>query len=91
MKYVVKFAADWADEFEMVGIRIFTVEELFSWEAGMKEEFGEGMYFGTNEFFEWASYEDLMNSIKITEVSDEFAKELQSILGSKYELGFVPS
>ncbi len=72
MKYLVKFSSDWADEFDMDGFRIMSEEEFEKYKTGMNnEEYPYEAGFGTNEWFDYDSSQDIMKDLTIVEMSEE--------------------
>lgn len=66
--YLVRFSADWADEFEAEGFRIFLDTNEDSIQEYIDEVVKNGFYFGTNEGFE--EYELSGDNFKIINISD---------------------
>jgi hypothetical protein len=83
---------DWADEFNVEGMVVLSASE---WEAHKKlaqdyfEEKGSAeVYFGTNEFLEYSSYNEYIKEFKITELNKkqfDVLKELFTIKGYSWE------
>lgn len=73
---LVKFQCDYADEFDVYGIRLFSreswdncVEEVrksFEDEPGEKE-----VYFGTNEACTFSNFDEWFRAIEILELTDD--------------------
>lgn len=71
MDILVKFEADWADEFTCYGFAIYDENKWQEVKDKVKQYFSNHKYlesyFGTNEAYEWSSYDDVMRNF--TEVS----------------------
>lgn len=70
---LVKYHADYADEFDVYGFRVLTrskwaeiVEDVRNTWDGPTET-----YFGTNEFVEYEDFDDWFRDFKVTEISEE--------------------
>lgn len=82
MKYVlIEMDFCWADEFD-VPVLWFTTEDKFTlWKERMSSlDISDDVeiYYGTNEYINFESYEELINSLIIREVSEETYKEMTS-------------
>ncbi len=83
MKFLVKETANWADEFDIEGFKIM--------EANNKEELEEKiinnkvfpceLYFGTNEWQDYNSKEQLLRDLEICEISDIEIKVFEKFFG----------
>lgn len=86
-KLLVKFSADYADEFQVSG---FTVMEKADWESYKKRaevgEWPQSQYFGTNEGIEWQSAEDHLGDFDTVEITDEQAVFLLTSFAGYIEL-----
>lgn len=68
--YLVKFSADYADEFDVYGFCIMTEIEYKEFMNDLKKvDWPSENYFGTNEAIECESYEDYMRSVTVTDIS----------------------
>ena len=79
--YLVKFIADYVDEFNVYGFRVFTIEEYEEWANAIPDSFEFG--FGTNEQIDFESKEDFLKNIEVKEISNEAAKVLFDSFGKK--------
>lgn len=84
---IVKFAANYADEFDIDGIRIFEEKDWDEYVENMHIEWPDEWYFGTNEFIEFQSFEDFMSKFTINTVSGKRAQYFNEMVGS---IGFFP-
>lgn len=77
--YLVKFTADYADEFDVNGGEVFygTIDEYFSHASDVK--FPKEVYFGSNEFIVYESLEDYKRCFRFTECSKEFFEEFKKL------------
>ena len=72
---LVKYYDQWADEFDIHGFFVTTEKE---WnkildDLDKKTSYPQERYFGTNEFVEFASFEDFYNRLTVKSISeDEF-------------------
>ncbi len=90
--FLVKFSADWADEFQCEELCLMTQEYFDQWYNSLKECFNgdadREFYFGTNEFFNYSSIEEVFNDIVVTAVSDEVEQDtLTKFLGVNKSFG----
>lgn len=82
---LIKYNDNYADEFDVEGFLILTDEE---WENQLHisklvfDTLGSvEIYFGTNEFIEYDSFDEWLNTFKVKDISDELAKEIIEIFG----------
>lgn len=74
--YLVKEKANWADEFDIQGFKLFKSESIINLEnqiidsVTVDEIFPTELYFGTNEWQEYESREDLLRDLEIIEISE---------------------
>lgn len=92
MAYIlVKYEDDWADEIDIQGFRLFSKsgweEYLKAWE---KDEFPCGMNIGSNQRVEWNNFDELKQKFTVTEVSEEFVRELKQVFGENVYYGKFP-
>lgn len=83
---------DWADEFNVEGFVVLPASEWEDHKRLAKEHFEKNgsveLYFGTNEFLEYSSYEEYVGEFEVTELtSDQFEvlKNLFTIKGYSWE------
>jgi hypothetical protein len=70
--YLVKFSSDWADEFTMEGFVIMNEEKFRHFMNCIENaEYPRESYFGTNEFFEFSSKEDVLECIEVKQISND--------------------
>lgn len=81
-KVLIKFRANWADEFDICG---WQIEDANSW-VKTKEKFADEyadeeftFYFGTNEYLEYNNAEQLLEEIDEIFISDEEAVYISKI------------
>ena len=96
MPVLVKMQKDYADEFDVYG---FTVLSDKKWKQ-MQEvfkciEFPSEYYFGTNEMLTFESVDEIMQCLKIVDLSLEAEKVLRKLFSPTYsendpEFGFLP-
>ena len=85
MKYfIVKQQCDYADEFYTNGLQLFEAESRQKLIKDLVPEdikFPTEKWFGTNEAIEFYTKEDYLNSLKITEITEEEYKITQKVVG----------
>ena len=95
-KILVKLNYSYADEFDVNSLWMTTVEEYEEFLNELKElkdnisEYRE-IYFGTNEYIYFDSYEEIIDSLTTTLVSDDFYNEFIKIIGGEYGLISISS
>jgi len=86
---LVKFQKDYADEFDVFGMRLMSNEEYKEYLLSAKNvSYPKEMYFGTNEFVDFFNFEDLKNSLTVEHLSDEAAQVIQDKIGDDF--GWFP-
>ena len=79
-KYLARFVGNYADEFDLDGIQVWTEDEVDEFKAAAKRYFKVNdeleIYFGTNEAMTWYSAEDVINDVSFKEISNEEANML---------------
>lgn len=76
MFYLVVYKDNYADEFDLEGFKIFTQEEWDAYVKGLQKlEYPTMTYFGTNEYVEYESFEDLIRRYKVIPI-DVWNKDL---------------
>lgn len=85
--HVVRFNSNYADEFDVEGIRIF--DDWKEYQETMKKDvsYPHEFYFGTNEQLEFESYEDLMQSMQATRITQDQALVIANFVG---DIGYFP-
>ena len=73
----------WADEFDVNGLWVTTQDEYneFLEQLDKVNFHGQEIYFGTNEWVEYESKEDLLRDLTTWEISEIFYDEFISIFG----------
>jgi len=89
---LVTFSDDYADEFDVNGMKLFTNEEWDAYCKFAREKvvWGQGLYFGTNEGIEYDSAEDYLRCFDAKEISDEEAETIKKLIpraASEYGYG----
>jgi len=75
MTKLVKFEADYADEFDVHGFRVMSKPDWDDFVSkAEKVNYPIEIYFGTNEAIEVDSFKELMRSFKVTELNETDAK-----------------
>lgn len=82
----VSLSHDYADEFYVEGCFVQEKSDfeadLKKIEAGFKEHIGgEEIYFGTNEFLLFSTFEDFMCGVSVKECSEQFFDEFKVLTG----------
>lgn len=95
MDYVlVNLDTNWADEFNVNCMWLTTsekYEEFISKLESLEIDNEIEIYFGTNEAISFYGIDDIINSIKISPISDEFYNEFLKIFGTNvYGLIDIP-
>ena len=84
-KILVKLEKDWADEFTVYSLWITTKKEFEEFTNKLKlydiSEESE-IYYGTNEYFSFDSYDDIIKSLSIYNISDGCYNEFFKIFNS---------
>lgn len=94
--FLVSYEEDYADEFDVSGMKIFTEEEYNSFlnnqryakeleEKGeLEKDFGRiELYFGTNEFLDFNSVDEIIKVLKVQEITEQEFNILKKLdLGS---------
>jgi len=80
--YLVRFTEDYADEFDVSGMKVYTEEEFKVFTDGLKliekrEDDREiEIYFGTNEYLYFYTKYDFLGIFKAEEISEQEYKTL---------------
>jgi hypothetical protein len=87
---LVKFKGDYGDEFDCQEFAVFDSQENYDrWINGYTKYFSENngstaeVYFGTNEYLEFNSLDDLMSQLEIHEITDEEADIFTKYFGNR--------
>lgn len=92
-KILVKMDYCWSDEFDVKSLWVTTKEEFDKFKDELlKLDINEDVeiYFGTNEFVSFYSAEDIINSLIVTEISEDFYNEFIKNIGENYGLIEIP-
>ena len=91
MKYkLVTFKKDYADEFNVHGIVIMTLNDLSNYLAIAKQaKYPIEMGFGTNECLDFHDFSDLEASLQWRDISSETADQLNDLFGGD-SFGWFP-
>lgn len=88
--YLVKFSSDWADEFDCNGFAVVGEKGLELIKNGIETAtYPREEYFGTNEFFEFYSKEEVLRKLVVSEISELEADTIKTLLGKYY--GIFPN
>lgn len=92
--WVIKFEDNYADEFTVRGFRLVKNYRFIECLKEIAAAFvGEGMewYFGSNEFIEYNTVDDLMRAFTVTEITlDEAETISKAICGGNSYYGKMP-
>ncbi len=94
MKIIV-FDSNYADEFDVTGFRIVTDEEAVKYINSIAEAFKRTdenieWYFGSNEYVEFESEDEILNCITIKDITSDEFKFLKSLFNLSDEFGHIP-
>jgi hypothetical protein len=80
----VKVDANWADEFDIDGFIVAKKDEWDKSVEKLKKDFPseQEIYFGTNEYIEFADIEDFESSLEVTEITDVEAEVLNKLFNT---------
>jgi len=90
MYVLVRFNSNWADEFDVEGIKLFT-KDAWSNLLRLVEQyvnFPLEYYFGTNESFEWENFNEYRSCFSEQDITDIQANYLKEMLLT--EAGYFP-
>jgi hypothetical protein len=74
---LLKFQADYADEFDVYGLLTWTKEQWEEYKKELEElEYPQEHYFGTNESIEFVDADDYLSNITVTNITEEQYKTL---------------
>lgn len=89
-KYLlIKYNGDWADEFDVDLLWVTTEEEFEQWKNELStKDIDESVeiYFGTNEFISFSSYEEIIENIEVSEISKDFYNTFIKLIGNSFGL-----
>lgn len=93
--YLVKEDSNWADEFGLQGFKLVkadneeeVIEQVVRNCTDKDEKFPIELYFGTNEFQEYDTKEDLINDLSIQEITEDDVKVLLKLFPNCYSTAF---
>lgn len=92
MKYLlVKLNYYYADEFDVDSMWITTESEHEQFLQNLKDHKDRindatEIHFGTNEFVSFSSFEELVRSMKVVEITPEFYNDFMTFIGYDYGL-----
>jgi hypothetical protein len=87
-KVLVIWKANWADEMDIEGFKIYDEADWKSYETELKaRERKFDIYIGTNEEIRYDDGKDLLNSLKVKKITDDEAKTIKKLFGD--EFGFT--
>lgn len=89
--FLVSFMRDWADEFYVHGMAIFSDREWNDYQIRMKTEDSISMQFGSNEGWENESGKEYLECMTATEITEEEAKFLHRCFDDFYNWGHFPT
>jgi hypothetical protein len=88
----LRFDDNYADEFDVVGLKIVERKWWEKYRERVRDEFQklprDGYYFGTNEYLEWSNAEDYLSCITQLDITQAQIITLRTILGD--EFGIFP-
>ena len=99
MKWLVKFADNWADEFDIEGFMVLSNEEFMQW-ARLVEEVSKKIdsgcsfawYFGSEDYICYKEGQKLKASFNCDVITDSQASVINNLLINGYgNYGFFPS
>jgi hypothetical protein len=88
--YLVKFKDNWADEMDLDGFRLMTMNE---WDEFVKninslKYFPFEVYFGTNEFIEYRNPEEILNRFQMTPLTADEHHTLKQLFPQAARWGY---
>lgn len=90
---LVRFNDNWADEMDIVGFQVVTQQEWDDFvKLAHKLRYPSETYFGTNEFNEYDTVEELLACYEVTEITEDQAQTLENLFGPevrKYGFGHM--
>jgi len=88
---LLKFRKNYADEFDVHGIKVMSDKEYDEFVTGIKKYFDNHevseMYFGSNEYLDFTSLEDVERCLTVVDISDVHSA-IRNILGDSF--GWFP-
>lgn len=85
MPFLIKFKKDWADEFDVHGIRVLSNEQWNKLKEAIENvKYPLEIYFGTNEDFVFTNSQDTLRELNVTEIEDCEADIFKQHFGNKF-------
>lgn len=88
MYTLVKFSANYADEHEVDGFRIFEIEEWNRVIIKLERFFNDNgwltWYFGSNQLIEWNTYDRFLETLTVRDIGETEKLVLTTLLGTMY-------
>ena len=89
--FLLKWQMDWADEFDMTGMEVLTPSEWQNFQASVQNaNYPVEAGFGTNEYYEFRSADEVMSGFKVIEITDDEAETLKRLFGNRNYFGWTP-
>jgi len=86
---LVKFQADYADEFDVYGMRLMTSKEYAEFlDEAKKDTYPKELYFGTNEQIVFNDFGDVERSLTVEDLSPTGEQVIRAAIGD--EFGWFP-
>lgn len=83
--YLVKFEADYADEFDVYGFRVMNESQFQEFTANLEKiKFPQEVYFGTNEAVEFESLDEYKRAFKSKEIDRNEHLVLKRLFGNDW-------
>jgi hypothetical protein len=90
MNYLlIKLEANWADEFDVDCLWVTTEKAFEEWKEDMsKRDIAEDIeiYFGTNEFVSFESYDYIMQNLTVEPITQAFYVDFTNMIGETFGL-----
>lgn len=90
LKYLlINLTCDWADEFDVKALWVTDEETFNKWKKELfKKDICEHVeiYYGTNEWITFSSYEDIMINLEVIEIDSVFYNKFIEYIGEEYGL-----
>lgn len=92
-KILIKMDYCWADEFDIECLWATTIQEFEDFKSKLsKLDISDDVeiYFGTNEWISFTSYEDIMDSLEVIYVPNTFHSIFTEYIGETFGLISIP-
>lgn len=84
-KVLLKWNSSWADEFDVSGFSVMKMKDWEDYKESLRNrKLSFTLYVGTNEWIEYPNGQELLNEIKVEEISDQ----AEEVLFKYFEDGF---